>query len=278
MDAVLDTAWLETPNGYVALTIWRPAARAPTSAVLISPPFAEELNKCRPMLALVGRALAGVGIATVLPDLHGTGDSAGEFGHTTWDFWRDDLQRSAQWTRDTLSPEIMVLGVRAGALLALDCDAIGEVGAFLFWAPVHSGRTHLSQFFRVQVAASASGTAANQKPLSTSELWRQLEGGMSVEVAGYEIGPALALPMSGAELRAQLAKLSRPVTWMEIVPENLSIPVSSQKVISALNDAGISPHVEIVCGPLFWSTSEIATAPDVVNRSCSLLAAQVKGQ
>ena len=45
--------------------------------VLCVPPFNEEMNRCRSMITLQARALALLGIGTLLLDLHGTGDSAG---------------------------------------------------------------------------------------------------------------------------------------------------------------------------------------------------------
>jgi hypothetical protein len=43
------------------------------------PPFAEEMNKSRRMIAEVGRRLEGSGVGMLLVDLFGTGDSEGEF-------------------------------------------------------------------------------------------------------------------------------------------------------------------------------------------------------
>jgi len=48
-----------------------------TCWVLHFPPFAEEMNKCRAMVSAQARELANIGVAVVVPDLYGTGDSAG---------------------------------------------------------------------------------------------------------------------------------------------------------------------------------------------------------
>jgi len=42
-------------------------------------PFAEEMNKARRMAALQARAMSAAGYAVLCLDLHGCGDSAGDF-------------------------------------------------------------------------------------------------------------------------------------------------------------------------------------------------------
>ena len=51
----------------------------PRGCVLVVPPFAEEMNKCRRMVTELAIRLAEQGIATLQPDFYGTGDSAGDF-------------------------------------------------------------------------------------------------------------------------------------------------------------------------------------------------------
>src|SRR5689334_9630124 len=69
---------------------WPAAAPSLRQAVLVLPPFAEELNKCRPMLAAQARALAAAGLDVLLVDLFGTGDSDGEFVEARWERWQQD--------------------------------------------------------------------------------------------------------------------------------------------------------------------------------------------
>jgi len=59
--------------------LWFDPDAAGDQAILVVPPFAEELNKSRRMLALQGKSLARAGRGLLAVDLHGTGDSAGEF-------------------------------------------------------------------------------------------------------------------------------------------------------------------------------------------------------
>jgi alpha/beta superfamily hydrolase len=77
---------------------WLPNGVTDKGTTLIIPPFAEELNKSRWILAEVGRELARRGVASILPDLYGTGDSDGEFREACWTRWRKDIAQAAAWS------------------------------------------------------------------------------------------------------------------------------------------------------------------------------------
>ncbi len=55
------------------------------------PPFAEEMNKCRRMMALTAYALQAAGLDVLFVDLFGTGDSGGDFADGSLEVWRSDL-------------------------------------------------------------------------------------------------------------------------------------------------------------------------------------------
>ena len=55
------------------------AAEAPRAHILFLPPFGEEMNRSRRHVAEAASAFAAAGWLVAVPDLFGTGDSAGEF-------------------------------------------------------------------------------------------------------------------------------------------------------------------------------------------------------
>src|ERR1700686_1346504 len=65
---------------------------SPVGDVLLAPPFAEEMNRCRAMVAIQARAFSRMGIGTLVLDPYGTGDSSGDFSDGSWELWRDDLK------------------------------------------------------------------------------------------------------------------------------------------------------------------------------------------
>ncbi len=89
----LDAEYIQGGQGLWLLTRWRAADSnvSNNTALLILPPFAEEMNCCRRVFASLAATLAGTpaaagtaadpatGIDCFLPDFYGTGDSEGDF-------------------------------------------------------------------------------------------------------------------------------------------------------------------------------------------------------
>ena len=73
----------EAPRRFAVLH-WPAEPRVPLGLVVHAPAFAEEMNKSRRMVALQARALAEDGLAVLLVDPLGCGDSPGDFGDATW--------------------------------------------------------------------------------------------------------------------------------------------------------------------------------------------------
>jgi uncharacterized protein len=248
--------------------IHHPSAGAARGAIVFAPPFAEEMNKSRRMVALQARALAAAGWHVLLVDPHGTGDSGGDFGDARWADWIDDLAEGRDWLAAQAGIEPWLWGLRSGALLAGALAAQRVPAGLLLWQPVLSGRQHVQQFLRLKAGAEwlAGERAAKEdtKPLAA------LQAGQAVEVAGYRLDPALALPMAEAAF-AVPAALPRLV-WLEVMPRadgNLS--PASQRVLTAL-PAGVG-HAAVVQGPSFWQAQEIETAPALIDATLMALAA-----
>jgi exosortase A-associated hydrolase 2 len=117
-------------------------------------PFAEEMNKSRRMAARGARALAAAGFSVLQIDLHGCGDSSGDFGDASWQGWIDDVLRASRWLggrdADHAAAPLWLWGLRAGCLLAAAAAArLDEACNFCFWQPVTAGRQQLQQFLRL---------------------------------------------------------------------------------------------------------------------------------
>jgi len=88
--APADAFFLDTADGPRFCLFHAPSGECRGALVYIHP-FAEEMNRSRRMAALQARALAAQGIGVLLLDLHGCGDSAGDFGDASWDGWLRDI-------------------------------------------------------------------------------------------------------------------------------------------------------------------------------------------
>ena len=251
------------------------AGRTPRGAWLYVHPFGEEMNKSRRMVALQARAFAAAGHAVLQIDLHGCGDSCGDFADARWEIWHDDLEQARQWLAGQVSAPIGLWGTRLGALLALDfaTHSTTPVDEVLLWQPVVNGEQFMTQFLRIRMAAdmmgpdettAIDGGASPAKAVTTQSLRAALSAGESLEIGGYLLAPQLA----GAIDRGRLAGLGRPgmqVHWFEVVGEaGRTLPPAAATVAAALRGNGVALQVHLPQGPAFWSSQEIVEAPDLL--------------
>jgi len=228
-------------------------------AVLYIHPFAEEMNRSRRMAALQARALAALGYGVLQVDLHGCGDSSGDFGDARWDQWLADIEAGAAWLDRRLGERPLTLwGLRLGALLATDyARANGRaLAALVLWQPVASGAQYLTQFLRLRVAGDMLDAAGTQT--STGALRQTLAAGDSVEVAGYELAPALAAALDTLDALERMTPPC-PVHWFEATAPDTAagLPPGAARTAAAWQSRGVVLHAHPVPCPPFWTTPEI---------------------
>ncbi|MGH8720327.1 MAG: hydrolase 2, exosortase A system-associated [Burkholderiales bacterium] len=231
------------------------------SQVIVVPPFAEEMNKSRRMFTLLAHALKRHGCGVLIPDLYGTGDSEGDFADARWEIWQDDLTLAWRHLVNQGARTVSLLGLRLGALLAMECVCGERVAAkrVLLWQPVVSGNAFMTQFLRLRIAANMA--AANQE--TTQSLREKLAAGEALEVAGYRLAPELASAIDAASMRALSMRDSLALNWMEI---GSAVSSAGRRIIDDWrNSATVTESV--IAGPPFWSTSEITLAPELIERT-----------
>jgi exosortase A-associated hydrolase 2 len=263
-----------TPQAPRRFAVLHRPASAPRGLVVCAPPFAEEMNKSRRMMALQSRALAGAGFAVLQADLLGCGDSDGDFSDAAWDDWVEDIAASARWLRDHCGSGDLPLwlwGLRTGALLATAAQSRTEgVTGLLFWQPVALGTTALQQFLRLRAAA---GLIAGNKEGGADDLRRALlDEGRSVEVAGYRISPELARGLASAKLPALGPGNAIAVEWLEVgASEAPALSPGATATVERWRNAGCKVRASCVQGPSFWQTVEIETAPALITATLRAL-------
>ena len=257
-----------------------PAAGACRGAVLYLHPFGDEMNKARRMAALQARALAAAGYGVLQIDLHGCGDSSGEFGDATWDSWKADVALGCAWLRDKLGQPVTLWGLRLGALLALDhARTAAEAPArLLLWQPVTGGAAFLTQILRLRVANEMFGDkdegkdANKEKSGGTKALREALRGGETLEVAGYDITPSMADSLDALDA-SKMIVTACPVDWIEVVaaPER-PLNVAATRLADAWRAAGVALQVELVACLPFWATQEISECQPMIDATSARLA------
>ncbi len=230
-------------------------------------PFAEEMNKSRRMAAQQARALAALGYAVLQIDLHGCGDSDGEFGEARWEHWKDDLAAAVTWLGQRTGQAVGLWGLRLGALLALDYARTAPVAQLLLWQPVLQGATFVTQFLRLRVASGMLDDTANAG--GTKELRAALQAGEALEVAGYLLAPALVAAIDALDA-LQLAPPC-PVHWIEVVASaERPITPAALRMAAEWERQGAAPTLVKVAALPFWSTQEIAESPELIDATCAL--------
>jgi len=204
-------------------------------------------------------------------DLLGCGDSAGDFGHASWDAWGDDVVQACEWLRrrhGQVQAPICLWGLRSGCLLATEAARrLDGPVRFLFWQPVVNGQVLLQQFLRLKFAGDLIGGKAKQGVESARHA---LDNGQSVEIAGYCIAPALAHGMSKARLEP--APTAGQVDWFDLASrEDLAPGPATDSVVASWQAAGHLVRRQKVVGPPFWQTTEIEVCHDLVGKSVAAL-------
>ena len=248
-----------------------PAPNAvPRGSFVYVPPFAEEMNRSRRMAALQAKALAGLGIGVLLLDLFGTGDSAGDFAEARWATWLADILVAADWLEREAEAPAGLWGLRLGALVATAAAARspGRYQRLLFWQPVLDGKAMLTQFLRIRVAASMTGSQTE----TTQELRASLARGESVEVAGYMLAAELAQAVDGLRMDAFRPAPGTRVEWLELAAEpGERLPPAGRGVVEAWRGAGIDIRARAVAGDPFWALQETTIATALLATTTELL-------
>lgn len=256
------------PSGEeIYLTHWRPQGIARKRTIIMVPPFAEEMNKSRWMLAEVARELARRGVSSVLPDLYGTGDSQGNFVDATWARWKSDIHAAIEWSATEGHPVDGVLAVRLGCALAMDVlsDIGPPIAMGVLWQPAMDGAQFLRQFLRLRTAAAAVQDKGSE---SIGGLRQRLLEGLPCEVAGYEISGELATELERAPSTDSKSFNVSRLTWIEVARDQGSeLKAASRDAIRAIRAHGTATEVRLVSGEPFWSTTEICRNFALINNT-----------
>ena len=240
-------------------------------ALLYLHPWAEEMNKARRMAALQSRALAAAGYAVLQIDLHGCGDSSGDFADASWAGWVEDALAGAHWLQARYpDAPLWLWGLRAGCLLATAAaPRLAAPCHFLFWQPVPQGKVLLQQFMRLRAAADMQQADAKA---TMNHLRLDLAEGRPVEIAGYRLPPALAGGLEQASL--QVPGRASHLIWLELsTREDAALLPASTPCIAAWRAAGHRVDARVVPGPSFWQTQEIEDAPALITATLDALKA-----
>ena len=140
----------------------------------------------------------------------------------------------------------------------------------LMWQPALKGATHLQQFLRLGLAANlfGPGKSATGEP----SLAQRLSAGATVEVAGYELPPAVANGLQDATFRAADGA-ARQVAWFDVVMnDETAVSPATLRNVEALRADGWQVQLTQVIGPPFWQTAEVVEVEALLQQSVASMA------
>lgn len=259
-------SFLEGPGGPVFTLRWPIASQVTArGAAILVPPFGEELNCSRRFLGVLARRLNGAGYEVMLPDLHGTGDSAGTFADADWALWRDEVTWLAAETAARTAVPITLIGLRTGALLAADVvhtaarrDAAGWACGLCCIQPVGDGNRFLDQLLRIRIArAMAHGETERRQDLRGR--WQE---GLSVHVGGYAVPAALATALASRRIADLRPPAGIDLTWITVIAHESAAPA---KTSVPPPDWPPARAAVSVAAPAFWSAANLCGGEEVAE-------------
>ena len=254
-------------SGRRILALLRTPPAPAGECILVVPPFAEEMNKCRRMVTDLAKKAGQDGRAVLCVDLYGTGDSEGEFSEARVARWIEDLADAVKWSAAKGWPVNSVLGIRLGAILAAKLEREHDLALSraVFWQPVTSGARLVDQFLRIRVTASRMERDSHE---TAADLRARLKSGETIDVAGYGLSPALCADIDALELKNELTPAMSPIRWLEVVADT-SAPVTpaSQRAIEQARAAGCEVEHCRIAGEPFWMATEVVRNSELVAAS-----------
>lgn len=235
------------------------------------PPFAEELNRSRHMIARQARNFAAKGKGVFLLDPFGTGDSAGRFEEATWDLWLHNIRSVVEWLDGRGRPAPDVWAMRSGALLAASAvtEQILDPAKILLWAPVSNGETFLGQFLRIRLAAQLE--QGNDTRETTKDLRQRLERGEIIEVGGYGLNGKLANSLARQRLGNFRPQAHTVLHWLELgLGDGQELSPAATRHIEGWQQAGATAEAVAVPGPAFWTLQETEWADELLKATDAL--------
>lgn len=246
----------------------------PRAHVVYLPPFGEEMNRCRSLVARQARQFARGGLSCSILDYYGTGESPGDLSDATLPVWRQNIEDLLEQVLQRTRAPVVLWGCRLGALLALDYLSVkpGVSNRLLLWQPVPSGSSFVTQLLRQR---SASLLQRGEKPESTAEMKRQLAAGKSIEVAGYRVGGELMTAIDQLEvasmLQGKMPDTKLEILWLEHTAEEGALPgAKASRVIEELEEKGAQLVVSTFIGDPVWQLNKRAVCDDLLKKTGEL--------
>lgn len=237
---------------------------APRGAVLLALPPMEERKGALPVCLALGRELAARGIAALLVDWSGCGDSEGDFDSTPPRAFEEACEAALAWLERSLplAPRAL-LGVRAAAPVACRVARTHpELAGLVLWSPV-AGPDFLRQLMQRRMVNDmvAYGKARD----SRAALETELRDGRFVDMDGYAVTGAFYAWAQSLSLEPTPLP-----TWLATGGHDEKAAAALASQVPALTQSALRY-------PPFWNTVGHVDVSALVRETADWLAARFTG-
>lgn len=248
---------------------FKPAGR-PVAHIVYLPPFGEEMNRCRALVAEQARQFARAGYNCTVLDFFGTGDSEGEFHEADFVTWLANTQLLIDTLQSEQQLPVVLWGLRLGAVLALEyaAQAMGPIQDIILWQPITSPKRYVTQILRQRVA---SLVGKDLPPETTEDIRQRLEEGQNVEISGYIVGGGLIRDMERTDPYAAGVLCRGKIHWLENISEpGELISKGSGRAVAQLQENN-TVEVQLFADPPLWQLHKRDSAPELLSITRMLL-------
>ncbi len=192
-----------------------PLVIGPAAMVFVHP-FMEERQDAHPFLRSLAGRVSARGLWALRFDLHGCGDSEGEWEDATVASWLEDLRAACDFIRAQSGVQRVILcGMRFGATLAALATLDDEKPALALIQPVVKGVAYSMDMLRAYVAAEMVLT--KKAGVTRDSLVERLRLGQTVNVFGYHLTAAQFDGLRDIDLMQSLASYPAPALIVDVV-------------------------------------------------------------
>lgn len=185
---------------------------------------------------------------------YGTGESEGEPRDFTLDSAKNDAIEAVHYLKNRVSLNCLGLfGLRFGGFVAAQAATICQPDFLMLWSPVVQARQYCRDLLRLLLTKELVHQQTEQVRVTTQALVKELEGGRSVDIMGYEMSPEFYWQMSSNPPFPEAPPAS-DLLWVMRPRE----ATSAAAVVGNWKARGKNVEVRALDGPAFWEDWEFA--------------------
>jgi exosortase A-associated hydrolase 2 len=205
-------------------------------AILFCHPVGHEYFRTNRMIQLLASKLATQGYYSLRFDYHGTGDSSGKFADVDMKTWQQDITDACHELRSTTDcDQVLCIGLRLGAALALQVHDQCNFNELILWDPILEGQAFLNQLNSLQHQVFRQNWHFKTV--------RQLSDLSDNEYLGYCYSLSLHQQLQNLSLSNEITEINRPCTIIHTdLPSSLNELNNQNKhdsfTLKSINDEG----------------------------------------